>query len=415
MNPVEHYVARFRAAPGDPLAGLRRRALRAFAERGFPSTRDEEWRYTSLAALARTPFERPEPAEVARQTVESLAIPVYACSVFVFVDGRLAPGLSTPALLAGQVAVRSLAAGMPPALGSLVDPKQHPFAALNTAFFEDGAALVVPDGVAVERPMHVVFVGSRGVQHPRVFVELGRQASATLIQDHVSLSDEAGFTNAVTEIRLGPGARLDFVQLQRETARRYHLSNLQVRQERDSLLRSHAISLGGALLRNDAAALLAGEGAECRLDGLFVGDAEQVIDHHTLVDHAVPHCTSRQLYKGVVSDRARGVFRGRVIVRPDAQKTDASQSNPNLVLSDAAEIDTRPQLEIYADDVKCSHGSSIGQVDADALFYLRSRGLDERRARDLLARGFAAEVTSRLAQGPLREVVDQLVLEKLAR
>jgi Fe-S cluster assembly protein SufD len=437
VNPLDaardRLLARFeaveRAAAGEPawLAAQRRAAIAAFAERGLPSTRLEEWRYTNVAPLARIPFEPADaPVRVEREAVEALAIPVFACTLFVFVDGRYRPELSTPPLLAGDVAVESLArlrseepGRLEPWLGSLLEPKQHPFAALNTAFLDDGAVLIVPEGRQLDRPLHVVFVGSAGgaptLQHPRVLVVAGAGSRATLIQDHVSLSAAAGFTNAVTEIEVGAGARVDYVHLQRERGERYHVSNLQIRQQRDSRFFSHVLTMGGRLVRNDLEALLADEGADCELDGLFLADGEDLVDNHTRVDHAVPRGTSRQLYKGILAGRARGVFRGRVIVRPDAQGTDARQSNPNLLLADGAEIDTRPQLEIHADDVRCSHGSSIGQVDPDALFYLRARGLREAEARDLLARGFACEVTARLPLESLRQEIDQLVLDALAR
>jgi Fe-S cluster assembly protein SufD len=235
-----------------------------------------------------------------------------------------------------------------------------------------------------------------------------------VIQDHVSIGSGAAFTNAVTELLVGADARLEFVLLQREDDLAFHVSGLFVRVARDAALTSHVLSLGGRLVRNDLSALLSEPGAECTLRGLFLGTGDRVVDNHTLVDHAVPHGTSRELYKGVLGGRSRGVFRGRVIVRPHAQKTNATQSNPNLLLSDAAEIDTKPQLEIHADDVRCSHGSSIGQVDPEALFYLRARGLGERQARDLLTRGFAQEIATALPSAPLAERVSELLLERLA-
>ncbi len=414
-----------RLGGSDPawLAALRREARAAFAERGIPSTRLEEWRYTNLAPLARLPLEPAGAgaARVTRETIESLAAPVFACSLTVFVDGHHRPELSSPPPRAG-VAVESLArlrAEQPErlegALGRLIDHKRHPFAALNTACLDDGAVLRVPERSALEAPLHVVFVSTGpALQQPRLLVVAGEGSRATLIQDHVSLASEPGLTNAVTEVEVGRGARVDLVLLQREDSLRFHLSNLCVRLERDARFVSHAVTLGGKLVRNDLEALLCGEGAECELDGLFLADAEQLVDNHTLVDHAVPRGVSRELYKGILAGRARGVFRGRVIVRPDAQQTDARQSNPNLLLSDGAEIDTRPQLEIHADDVKCSHGSSIGQVDPDALFYLRSRGIDAPEARNLLVRGFAREAVARLASQALRDEIDQLVLAKLA-
>ncbi len=409
------------------LAARRRESLAAFAEQGLPSTRHEDWRYTSLLPLAKLELRRPETSPVlSREQVEALSIPVFACSLYVFVDGRFAPELSAPESLSGGVRVESLARLLREApeqlegtLDRLADPKSQPFAALNTAGFEDGAALFVPPRAELLRPIHVVFVSSSGaspqLQQPRVLVVAGAESRATLIQDHVSLGEAPGLSNSLSEVWVGTNARFDLALIQREGDERFQVSGLHVRQERDSRFRAYTVSLGGRLLRNDLHALLAEEGADCELDGLFVGAGEQVLDNHTTVDHAVPHCTSRELYKGVLGGRSRGVFRGRVIVRPDAQKTNAEQSNPNLLLSDDAEIDTKPQLEIYADDVRCSHGSAIGRVDPDALFYLRARGVGEREALDLLARGFAGEVTAKIPVDALREEIDALVAAKLER
>jgi Fe-S cluster assembly protein SufD len=234
-----------------------------------------------------------------------------------------------------------------------------------------------------------------------------------VIVDHVDLAAARGFTNAVIEVRVEPGAELSLVLVQRESDAAFHVSNLAARVERDGSLAVHTVTLGGALVRNDASVLLADEGARCRLDGLFAGRGDQLLDHHTLIDHAMPHGTSRQLAKGILGGAARGVFRGRVIVRPGAVGTDAEQSNPNLLLSAGAEVDSKPQLEIHADDVKCRHGASIGRLDPDALFYLRARGLDEAAARNLLVRGFAAELLDALPVPALGPALSALLAERL--
>ena len=250
--------------------------------------------------------------------------------------------------------------------------------------------------------------------HPRVLVLAEPQSRLTLIQDHVSVGNAPGFTNAVTEVEIGAGARVDFVLIQREPDHRFHVANLAVTQERDSRLSAHSFCLGGALLRNDASVLLAGEGAECRLDGLLVAAGRQLVDNHTLVDHSVPRCTSQETYKGILGGEARGVFRGRIIVRPDAQKTSARQSNPNLLIGEGAEVDSKPQLEIHADDVKCSHGSSIGSIDAEAFFYLRSRGLSAAMARELLTRAFAEEILRALPTPALAAALGDVVQARLS-
>ncbi len=427
----ERFVAAhgaFVASRGDEptwLAQHRRDALAVFAARGLPTTRDEEWRYTSLAALAAQPFAEARPTQLGRDDLEAVATPLFACSLYAFANGHAVPALSSSPALPGGARCDSLAALLGDGAGPVearldhyVDVKAHPFAALNSAFASDGAVVRVPRGVEVAQPLHLVFAsaadGEPHVTHPRVVVVAEAGSRVTVLQDHVSLGDAPSLTNAVCEIHVGPGAEVHWVLVQREHERHFHVSNVQVRQERDSRFCAHTLTLGGRLVRNDAGVVLAGEGADCRLDGLFVGAGESVIDNHTEVDHALPHGTSRELYKGVLGGGARGVFRGRVIVRPDAQKTSASQSNPNLLLGPRAEIDTKPQLEIWADDVKCSHGSTIGHLDENALFYLRSRGLSETRARDLLARAFALEVLDGLP-GALGEGLDDAVLACLRR
>jgi len=406
------------------LEAQRREARAAFAERGLPTTRDEDWRYTNLAPLAELALRPAGPTSLAREQLEALASPLFACSLFAFAGGRAVPALSSPPVLPGGARCDSLAqlfadgaSDVGARLGHHVDPKAHPFAALNAAGLVDGAAVHVPRGDRVEQPLHLVFAsGGRGeVSHPRALIVAEAGSEVIVVQDHVSVGDAPGFTNAVTEVHVGAGASVQLVILQREHDAQVHVSNLQVRQERDSRFGAHTLSLSGRLVRNDLGAVLAGEGAECSLDGLTVAGGESVVDHHTEVDHAVPHCSSAELYKGVLGGAARGVFRGRVIVRPGAQKTDASQSNRNLLLGARAEIDTRPQLEIYADDVKCSHGSTIGRLDEDALFYLRARALSEARARDLLTRAFALEVLERLPGKGLAEGLDEAVSERLRR
>ena len=428
----DHYLARHAAwAParaGEPawLARARGDALSAFADAGLPHVRLEAWRHTNVTPIARVPFELAEPgAAVSREALESVSFPVYACSVFVFVDGFHRPELSAPRALSAGVRVESLAElvarepeRLAPELGHRIDPKLHPFAALNAAFLDDGAVLFVPEGARLEQPVHVVFASSGAqadrVRHPRVLVVAGRESRCDVIVDHVDLASARGFTNAVVEVRVARGAELGLVLVQREADATFHVSSLAARVERDAHLSAHTMTLGGALVRNDAGVLLAEEGASCRLHGLFAGERDQLLDHHTLIDHAVPHGTSRQLCKGILGGSARGVFRGRVIVRPQAQRTDAEQSNANLLLSRSAEVASQPQLEIHADDVKCRHGSSIGRLDEDALFYLRARGLDEAEARDLLTRGFAAELFDALPVPALGTALATLLGERLA-
>jgi Fe-S cluster assembly protein SufD len=411
---------------GPGLRRLRRECLARFSELGFPTTRQEEWRYTNVEPLARVPFRpgRPDPEGIHRSAVESLSFPVFACHLFVFVNGRFAPELSAPGALSGHLPVRTLQrlrtedpAFLEANLGRCAAAKQHPFVALNGAFLDDGAVVRVPPGLRLAEPIHLVFLSSGDAEpsssQPRVLVVAGRGSHATVVQDHVSLGLGTRFTNAVSEALVEEDASLSLVLLQREHEATFHVCGLHAVVERGARFSSHTLCLGGALVRNDLSVRLADEGAACRLDGLFVGTGRQLLDNHTEVDHPMPRCSSEELYKGILGGSARGVFRGRIIVRPGAVGTDARQQNPNVLLCDGAEIDSKPQLEIYADDVKCSHGSAIGRLDPDAMFYLRSRGLAEARARDLLIRGFATEILDRLPARALGDAVAELLVARL--
>jgi len=435
LDPRQHYgerFERFERTLGAPAPGwlkaLRKDAFGRFAELGFPTTKQEEWRYTNVAPIAERAFELAADgaAELSREDVEHHSFPVYACSLFVFVNGRFAPRLSAPRALSGTPSVESLAGvleqapeRLEPYLAKLAPYEASSFAALNTAFLHDGALVHVPEGVSVEAPIHVVYLSlpdkSPGVSYPRTLVWLERGSTATVIEDYVCLGAGPGFTDAVSEVLLESNAQLDLVRLQRECGDGFHVSAVQVKQARDSRFTAHDLSLGGALVRKDVAAELAGEGAECTLDGLYIASRGELVDNHTLIDHAHPQGTSRELYKGILGGAARGIFHGTIVVRAGAQKTDARQTNKNLLLSRDAEVDSKPQLEIAADDVKCSHGSTIGQLDEASLFYLQTRGIEALSARRLLMRAFASEVTSRIRQEPLRDELEEILLERIAR
>ena len=398
VNPVytargDHYASRhaeFVAARCDDpgwLVDLRAEALARFLEIGFPSPRLEEWRYTNVAAIAKLDLERPPEG----------------CPPIVDEGGGSCVVSLAQALRETPDAIRAR-------LGNPLDSKDRAFELLNTAFLEDGALVRIPANASVEAPIVLRFEtrGPGTVCHPRVIVEAGSGSRAVVVLDHTGSSDgrdPAGLTNLVAWIDVGANASLDLVLVQREGDAHFHVSSARCRLARDARFTSHTLTASGALVRNDLDVVLAGEGAECDLRGLFLGSDGRLVDNHTCVDHAVPHCASRELYKGILGGRSRGVFRGRVIVRPDAQKTDAFQSNPNLLVGDGAEIDTKPQLEIYADDVKCSHGATVGQLQEDALFYLRSRGIGRDDARDLLILAFASEITGAL---PGEELVARL-------
>jgi Fe-S cluster assembly protein SufD len=291
------------------------------------------------------------------------------------------------------------------------------FAALNTAFLEDGAVVIVPAGVALEAPIHVVHhstvTGAPSVAHPRVLVVAGRNSQSTIVESYGGPAGETYFTNAVTEIALEDGAIVDHYKIQREGQAAFHMATLAVSQGRDARFSSHGITIGGALSRQEVDQRFTGEGGECVLGGLFLISRTQLADTHTRVEHAVPHCSSRQLYKGIVDGQARGVFVGRIYVAKDAQKTDAQQTNKNLLLSRQALVHSVPQLEILADDVKCKHGSTTGQLDPTALFYLRSRGIGEDAARSLLVYAFASDLVARIKVEALRTGLGRYLRERL--
>jgi Fe-S cluster assembly protein SufD len=424
------YLEAFAASPAGPnesawFGTIRRQGIEHFAALGFPSRRQEEWRYTNIAPIAKQAFV-PASRAAARTVDElnTLELPDFGGSRLVFVDGYLAEHLSRrlddPALALDSLAEAS--AGPLPIRGSalahygtLIEAKDDGFAALNTAFASDGAVVTLKRGCTPTGPLQIVFVSSEGTtsaenlespppaSFPRVLILAEAGSAGTIVQDHVSLGERTAFNCGVCEVVLEDSASLEMVLVQRESDATFHIARQHISQQRDSRFSLHTLNLGSAILRNELEVTLADEGAACDLRGLYLGGGQQLVDNHTLVDHAVPHCESRELYKGILADRARGVFRGRVVVRPGAQRTTAEQQNRNLLLSRKAEVDTKPQLEIYADDVKCNHGSSIGQLDEEALFFLRSRGLDESDARALLATGFAAQVTESIGSMSIRD------------
>lgn len=411
---LAHFDALRDQLPGaGALARARAEALDAFAALGIPGVDLEDWRFTSLKALEALPFQPARGgAQPDRAAVDAAAEQVGPAHRFALTDGVFAsapaaepePGVRVRSL--AEVAARDPGA-LESRLGSAADPKTGAFRALNAALFADGALIEIEADVALERPLHLVFTSPAGdaprAAHPRSLIHLGPGARATVVEHWVGAGDGPLLNDAVTEVLLGRDASLDHVSLQEQGAGTFHIGGLAARQERGSRLASHSISLGARLMRMEIATALEGEGAHSALYGLYLGRGAQLVDHHTTIDHATPHTTSDELYKGVLDERAHGVFHGRVVVRPHAQKISAMQTNRNLLLSDRATINTKPQLEIFANDVRCSHGATIGRLDPDALFYLQTRGVERELARALLTRAFAAEVTSRLPLRGLRE------------
>lgn len=406
------------------LSDLRETAMRRFRDRGFPTTRDEDWRFTNISPIADTAFAasgpRPSAGEVAPHLFDAAN-----AHVAVLAAGVFAPDLSSLDGLPAGVVVESLAgaiaAGSDAARGALahVAAGDHPFMWLNTGLFEDGVFVHVPAGVAVDRPIHVHVASDAGTTpvatHPRVLIVAGENSQVTIIESYGGPEGQKYFTNVVTEAAVDAGAVVHHVKVQRESRKAFHVAGTFARLGRGAVFSSHNISLGGGIVRNDISALMDGEGAEATLNGLYLADGDRLVDNHTAIDHAKAHCPSHELYKGVLGGKARAVFNGKIFVRQDAQKTNAKQTNKALLLSDDAQINTKPQLEIFADDVKCTHGAAIGQLDEDALFYLRARGIGRTAARQLLIRAFAGEVLEQVQPASIRERLEELMLDALPR
>lgn len=403
------------------LTGLRQEAFRRFENLGFPTTRQEEWRFTNVKCIAETEFALAEiPPPLSRETISPFVLDEDYLRL-VFVNGHYVGDLSETAAAPQGTVVSSLSAALAdqPALikdhlEQLSSGDNACFAALNSAFIRDGAFVHVPRGVVVERPIHLLFIStgssSPTASHPRNLIIAQRDSQATIIESYVGLNDGVYLTNAVTEVSVAENAVVDHCKLQQESAHGYHVATTQVRQQRASRFSSHYFSLGGQLVRNEVNVTLDDEGCECTLNGLYIAAGDQHMDNRTRIDHTKPHCTSHELYKGILDERAKGVFNGIIYVHPDAQKTDAKQSNRVLLLSDDAVIDTKPQLEIYADDVKCTHGATVGQIDETALYYLRSRGISEDLARSLLVFAFGNEIANELKLEAIRAHVERFLL-----
>ena len=403
------------------LRSLREDAFTRFCERGFPTTHDEDWRFTNVSAIARTEFSlaAKTTTHLSKKDLESWRIE-NAAAELVFVDGNFSRELSNLANLPSGVSVSGLAdemthhpAAVEAHLGRYLDIRRDPFSALNTAFTEDGAYVHVRRGAVVEQPIHLLFVSTAGdvptVTYPRNLLVFEDEVQATVVEEYVSLAAGTVFSNSATELIAGENATISHYMIEREHREAFNVSTLRIQQGRSANVASHSLLLGGGLVRNNVHPVLAGEGGECLINGLFVGNRRQHLDNYMHVEHASPHCSSRQFYNGILDGHAHGVFHGRIVVHKDAQKTDAKQTNRNLLLSDDAQIDTKPQLEIYADDVKCTHGATIGQIEENALFYLRSRGIDEVAARRLLLQAFASECLDRMKPGAARDYAETLI------
>ena len=424
----EEFEHKLNGASASPVHAHRRKAVARFLEQGFPTMRDEEWRYTNINSVLESDFaSAPRPT---REALEAIDVPGMLSGVeisarMVFVDGHYIEELSTTGEDVDGLTLRPLSALLREdgsqfleRLLNIDDTEEYPFAALNMAFTEEGAFLHVRERSVVENPVHLLFITTAASPHaafPRVQIVVDQGAQLSVIEQHVGRSDSAYFRNLVSECSVAQDAVLRQYRMQEEGKAALHFSAAYARVERGGDYQNHYFGFGGALVRNNLHAVLADEHAECTMNGVYIPMDRQHMDNHTVIDHSKPNCNSHELYKGILLDASRGVFSGRIIVREDAQKTDARQSNNNLLLSDDAQIDTKPQLKIWADDVKCTHGATIGRIDEDALFYLRSRGVPEQQAKNILSYAFASELLSHVQPPALREHLDQAIHSRLER
>jgi Fe-S cluster assembly protein SufD len=406
---------------------MREAAFETFRRLGFPTTKNEDWHFTSVAPIVEHDYLyiTTPTGDVRAAALSPFTFGHSDWHTLVFVNGRYAPELSTANELPRGVRVLDLqrawrdAPELVEQLGQITTYDDRAFTALNTAFMHDGAVVSIDRGIEVETPIHILFVSdavaAKSVMHPRNLITVGRHAKATVVESYVSLSDAVYFTNAVTEVAVGEGATLHHYKMQREGMRAYHVGTIETHQARDSHYVSFSLATGGSLTRTNIYTMLDGEGCGSTLNGLYMLDGEQHCDHQTMIVHAQPNCYSRELYKGVLDGQSHGVFNGKVYVDPIAQKTDGKQTNNTLLLSDKAHIDTKPQLEIFADDVKCTHGATVGRLDEQALFYMKSRGVSHELARRLLTYAFAADVLETLEQQSVREELERMTLRRFTK
>lgn len=429
MSEIKNYLQQFHAEnylQREPmwLYDLRRDAVSSFSRLGFPTQEQEDWKYTSLDAITALPFRLAESLP-RKKEIEKLNLGEETHEL-VFLDGHFSPELSKIGELPPDVRLGSLQSFLKEEphflrlyLGQLVDYEKSGLIALNTAFMQDGAVLHLPAGAVLTKPVHLLFISSSEREEnlcafPRNILLAGPQSKASVIESYFCAGKPQYFTNAVTEIIVGAGASLEHYKVCLESKSACHLATMQIQQAKDSHFVSHSISLGGALVRNDLNLIFRGQGGHCDLNGLYLVEGKEHVDNHTTIDHALPYCTSDEFYKGILDDKARGVFNGKIYVRKDAQKTNAYQQNKNLLLSRGARIDTKPQLEIFADDVRCTHGATVGNLDSQALFYLQSRGLPKKEAQSLLLYAFAKDVLARFKIDGVRTYLENLLFQRLA-
>jgi Fe-S cluster assembly protein SufD len=426
LGLFDQFEASGRSKTPSWLQALHKGGIAHFADRGVPTTDHEEWRFTNVTPIGLTKWNLAAPqalSTVKEKNIAPFLYPELKARRLVFVDGYFSKELSSRDLVSAQglkiytleAASRSTLPIVPQHLGRYARYDENPFVALNTAFLIDGVIIYLPNAVVAEEPIHILYVttGSHPnvLTSPRTLIVAQRDSKVKVIETFASLGDATAFTNSVTEIVVEEGANVEHCKLQLENLSTYHVATIQTYQGRNSHLLSHSISIGGLLTRNNLNFALEGEGIECTMNGLYVGRDNQLVDHHTAIFHNKPNCNSHEFYHGILDGKSKGVFNGKIFVRPEAQKTDAKQTNRNMLLSDEATIDTKPQLEIFADDVKCTHGATIGQLDPESIFYLRSRGISLDNARKMLLHAFASEIVNRITLTPVRESLDAHLFE----
>ena len=404
----------------------RQLAFNIFQESGFPNTKNEDWKYTDVKPISRNIFSNITESNVAinDDELDATLFKNLECINLVFINGAYSEKYSNIKNISDKTVIKNMANALVNDESSL---KKHmtqyasadsgPFEALNIAFIQDGAYINIPANTNIEKPINITYISkgnsNKFATHPRNLILLGENSNATVIENYVSNGETNYFTNSVTETVLLQGSSLIHYKIQQESSNAFHIANLNTSQSKDSRFESHSISVGGALVRNNINASLDEEGAEIIMNGLYITENTQHVDNHTRVDHLKPHTHSHQNYRGVLNGKSRGVFNGKVVVHPQAQKIEAYQNNANLLLSDDSEIDTKPELEIYADDVKCTHGATVGQLDDNMLFYLRSRAVDEQTAKNLLTYAFADEVINNISSKPIKNKLEHLIISRL--
>jgi Fe-S cluster assembly protein SufD len=426
---IDSYVKGFNALIGnavcdkiDWIRETKTRAINCFSDIGFPTLRHEDWRFTNLLPLVKTSYKLingcgKDPNNI---DISGLLVPEMKCSLLVFLDGRFEPQLSKVVSHENGIIVKNLSSAIKDNEELVRNYifknsrfEDSTFTALNTAYFEEGAFVYVPDHTKVDELIHILYVSTDNnepyLQNPRNLFVIGDNSSAQIMEHYFSPGEGKYFSNTVTEANLGENSILDHYFIEAESNSAFNISSLDVFQKRSSNLNSHSLLLGGLIVRNNIHPVLAGEGCNTSINGLFMSRRNQHMDNFMKVEHASPHCDSRQLYNGILTDKSKGVFHGRIIVHKDAQKTDAKQTNRNLLLSDNAKIDTKPQLEIYADDVKCTHGATIGQMDKDAIFYLRSRGIEDDQAKSIILQAFAKQNIDNIKVLAIKKYIEKLV------